>query len=138
MATLDVTVVSVERAVWEGEATGIITRTVVGEIGILPGHEPFLGMLADGVLRIDLPDGGRTVIAVHGGFISVDQNVVKVLAELAELGSEVDLERAEAAKQRALEGGAEDTEEIAAIHRAESRIDAAMRHERLTGLGRAR
>lgn len=136
MATLDVTVVSVEREVWAGESTGIITRSAVGEIGILPGHEPFLATLADGVLRIDRPDGGRTVVAVHGGFISVDSNVVKVLAQVAELGSEVDLERAERAKQRALDSGADDAEEIAALHRAESRIDAAMRHERLTAQGR--
>jgi F-type H+-transporting ATPase subunit epsilon len=136
MATMEVTVVSVDRPVWEGEATAVITRTLVGEIGILPGHEPFLASLADGVLRIDLPDGGRTVVAVHGGFISVDQDVVKVLAQIAELGSEVDVERAERAKQRALESGADDTEEMAAIHRAETRLDAAMRHERL--MGRAR
>ncbi len=101
MATLDVTLVAVDRPVWNGQATGIITRTMVGDIGILPGHEPFLATLADGVLRIDMAEGDRLVIAVHGGFISVDDNVVKILAETAELGSEVDVERAERAKERA-------------------------------------
>lgn len=133
MATLDVTLVAVDRAVWNGKSTGIITRTVVGDIGILPGHEPFLATLADGVLRIDLEDGDRMVVAVHGGFISVDDDVVKILAEAAELGSEIDVARAERAKERAIAAGADDNDEIAAIHRAESRIEAAMRHEALTG-----
>ncbi len=129
MATLDVSLVAVDRAVWRGEANGIIARTVVGDIGILPGHEPFLATLADGLLRVDIVDGDHVYVAVHGGFISVDQNVVKILSQSAELGSEVDLQRAEVAKERALAAGADDPAEIAAIHRAESRIDAAMHHE---------
>ena len=129
MATLDVAVVAVDRPVWKGEAVRIITRTIVGDIGILPGHEPFLAILADNLLRIVPPEGDEMVFAVHGGFISLDGDVVKILAESAELGSEVDVQRAERAKQRAIDAGADDPDEIAAIHRAESRIDAAMWHQ---------
>ena len=63
--------------------------------------------------------------AVHGGFFSVDQDVVSILAETAELASEIDIARAERAKQRAIDAGADDPDEIAAIKRAETRIQVA-------------
>lgn len=133
MATMDVALVAVDRAVWSGEATAIIARTVDGDIGVLPGHEPFLALLADGRVRIERPGTTPLIVAVHEGFISVDSDVVKILAEIAETAEEIDLERAERAKERALAAGLDDPEEIAALHRAETRIDVAMRHEKLVG-----
>lgn len=133
---LNVALVSVERAVWDGQANGIVARTVDGDIGILPGHEPFLALLADGLLRIDAVEGPPLFVAVHEGFLSVDSDEVKILAENAELGSEIDVQRAEAAKQRAIDAGADDPEEIAAIRRAETRLYAATQYQAaLTRLG---
>jgi len=134
MAVLSVRLVAVDRPIWHGEAKAVIARTVDGDVGILPGHEPFLALLADGTLRIDVVDEEPLYVAVHEGFFSVDSDDVQILAETAELASEIDLERAERAKQRAIDAGADDPDEIAAIHRAETRMDAAMRHHRAAGL----
>lgn len=133
MATLKVSLVAVDRAVWHGEADRVIARSVAGDIGILPGHEPYLALLADGLLRIDEVGAEPLYVAVHEGFFSVFDNEVKILAEIAEMASEIDVARAERAKQRAIDAGADDPDEIAAIRRAETRIDAAMRHESLLG-----
>lgn len=91
---LDVTVVAVERSVWSGQATSIIARTVEGDIGILPGHEPVLSLLRDGVVRIQAADGGTILVAVTGGFFAVDSNHVSVLAERAVVASESDIDTA--------------------------------------------
>lgn len=133
MGVLNVALVAVDRQVWSGEATAVIARTVEGDIGIMPGHEPFLALLADGLLRIDVADGEPMFVATHQGFFSVDSDVVKILAATAELASEIDVPRAERAKQRAIDAGADDPDEIAAIRRAESRIEAAMHHQRQAG-----
>jgi F-type H+-transporting ATPase subunit epsilon len=80
-----VAVVSPEREVWSGEADMVIARTVDGELGVLPGHVPLLGVLVDdGEVRIKV--GGRELRArVNGGFVSVTKEGVSILAEDAEL-----------------------------------------------------
>jgi F-type H+-transporting ATPase subunit epsilon len=123
MSNLNVAVVSVDRKVWAGEAKSIVAKTPEGEIGILPGHEPVLSLLVNGVVRVETTDGGKISIAVHGGFFSVDSNEVKVLAEIAELGTEIDTNRAQTALTRAQ--GVDSPEALAAIHRAETRLKAA-------------
>jgi F-type H+-transporting ATPase subunit epsilon len=88
--------VSPERELWAGEAEMVLARTTEGELGILAGHIPLLGVLAEGgVVRIR-PGGGKPEItaAVHGGFLSVSKDGVSILAETAELADEVDVERA--------------------------------------------
>jgi F-type H+-transporting ATPase subunit epsilon len=123
MANLNVAVVSVDRKVWSGEAKSIVAKTPEGEIGILPGHEPVLSLLVNGVVRIETIEGEKVAVAVHGGFFSVDSNQVKVLAEVAELGTEVDIDRAQAALTSAQ--GVDTPEALAAVHRAEARLKAA-------------
>ncbi len=120
MAELHVELVSVEREVWSGEATEVIARTTEGELGILPGHTPLLGQLVDGGTVRILQSGGEVVAAVHGGFLSVTDEGVTVLAEVAEMGSDVDAGRARAALDRARSEG-----DTAAERRAESRLRAA-------------
>ena len=93
-AKLDVEVVSVEKKVWTGEATFIRARTVDGEIGILPGHWDHLSVLVPGGV-VDIRQGETsTLAAVHGGFLLVHDNTVRILAETAELGDEIDVSRA--------------------------------------------
>jgi F-type H+-transporting ATPase subunit epsilon len=100
--TMHVELVSVERALWSGEATAVFARTTEGELGILPGHIPLLGALEPGwVVRIDRADEDELRVAVHGGFLSVREDGVSVLAEMAEPAGDIDVSRARAALDRA-------------------------------------
>ncbi len=86
---LHVELVSVERQVWSGEATQVTARTTEGEIGVLSGHTPLLGQLAEGhQVRIAQPSGGDVVVDVDGGFLSVTDEGVTILAEQAALVGE--------------------------------------------------
>jgi F-type H+-transporting ATPase subunit epsilon len=120
---LDVEVVSVEKKVWTGEATFIRARTVDGEIGILPGHWDHLSVLVAGGV-VDIRQGETsTLAAVHGGFLLVHDNTVRILAETAELGEEIDVARARASLDRAQ--GSDDAHADEAVLRAEARLRAA-------------
>lgn len=123
MAELDVAVVSAERSLWSGLARSVVAKTPEGEIGILPGHEPVLALLVESPLRIEQPDGTKVLVAVHGGFFSVDSNKVNVIAEVAELAEDIDVDRAQAALARAQAAGAET--DMSALKRAETRIQVA-------------
>lgn len=120
---LEVAVVSAERLLWQGEAKTVVAKTPEGEIGILPGHEPVLSLLVESPLRIEEPDGSKMLVAVHGGFFSVDSNKVNVIAEVAELAEDIDLDRAKEALSRAQAAGQD--EDPSAIKRAETRITVA-------------
>lgn len=124
MAELNVAVVSAERAIWSGSAKSVVAKTPEGEIGILPGHEPVLALLVESPLRIEQTDGTKVLVAVHGGFFSVDSNNVNVIVEVAELAEDIDLARAKAALDRAKAIAAED-EDLSALRRAETRITVA-------------
>ena len=119
---LDVELVAADRKVWSGEAAMVVARTLEGDIGILPGHAPLLGILFDGAVSIRQEGGDRVVAAVHGGFLSVSDDKVAILAELAELADEID----EARAQRALDAarGSDDDAGVAAVQRAEARLRA--------------
>jgi F-type H+-transporting ATPase subunit epsilon len=83
--TLKVELVAVEQKVWTGDATMLIARTTEGELGVMPGHAPLLGQLADpGVVRIKTADGEELEYRVNGGFLSVTGSGATVLAETAE------------------------------------------------------
>lgn len=120
---MTVEVVAVERRIWSGEATFVLARTTVGEIGVLPGHEPTLAQLEDsGLLRIDATDGNTVTAAVHGGFLSITPEGVTVLAEFAEVSEEIDVERARVALDRA---DRSEPDGAAAAARAQARLKAA-------------
>ncbi|HRN28762.1 MAG TPA: F0F1 ATP synthase subunit epsilon [Terrimesophilobacter sp.] len=85
MADLTVSVVSAAKEVWSGEARQLVARTTEGEIGILPGHEPLLGILAAGEVRVTLADGSVVTANAEDGFLSVDNNVVTIVARNADL-----------------------------------------------------
>lgn len=100
MSSIEVELVSAERRVWSGDASFVLARTTEGEIGILPHHAPLLGILVNGVVTIRVMDGSVVTAAVHGGFLSLANNRVSILAEVAELASEIDLDRAREALSR--------------------------------------
>lgn len=122
---LNVEVVAVDREVWSGEATMVRARTVDGEIGILPGHWDHLSVLVPGGV-VDIRQGETsTLAAVHGGFLLVHDNIVRILAETAELGEDVDVSRARSALERSR--GSDDEGADDAVQRAEARLRAAGR-----------
>jgi F-type H+-transporting ATPase subunit epsilon len=77
---LKVELVAADRKVWEGEASQVSARSIDGELGIMPGHTPILGVLVEGEVRIHAEGGIRTA-KVDGGFLSVDHDRVTILAE---------------------------------------------------------
>ena len=106
MASMTVEVVSPERVLFSGEATMVITRTQGGgEIAFLPGHAPFLGALSENHTRVFLVDGSTHDIAVHAGFVEVSNSKVSILSDVAELGPDIDVERALTALARAEDRG---------------------------------
>lgn len=125
--SLHVELVSADRTVWSGEATIVVARTVEGDIGVLPGHEPYLGLLADGVVDVRTVDGEEYVAAVHGGFLSIADDRVSILAEYAEMAHEIDLERARKDVERAHAVGEDEEAALEALRRAETRVRAAER-----------
>ena len=118
---MNVELVAPDRKIWSGEAEMVIARTTEGDIGILPGHEPVLGVLVESPVRIKHGEGEELVAAVHGGFLSVTRDSVSILAEIVELSTEIDTSRA----RQALEGASgADEESKAAARRATARLRA--------------
>ncbi|RNI20936.1 F0F1 ATP synthase subunit epsilon [Flexivirga caeni] len=79
--------VAPDRVVWSGEARQLSARTIEGEIGILPQHEPLLAVLGDGDVLIDPVGGERQTVTINGGFISVDNDKVTLVAERVDAAS---------------------------------------------------
>ena len=115
MATMTVEVVSAERQLLSTEAEEVYARTLEGEIGILPGHQPALLALDIGVVRVRSGNEEEQV-AVHHGFLYFKDNELVVLADVAEVKSQIDEARAER-RLRDLEERRAD-EEDAAVHAA--------------------
>ena len=82
---LRVELVAADKAVWTGEAKMVIAKTVEGEIGLLPGHEPMLAILASGEVRITLEGGEIIKASAEDGFLSIEKDVVTVVARHAAL-----------------------------------------------------
>ncbi len=82
---LQVSVVAADQEVWSGAASMVVAKTSEGEIGILPGHEPMLAILAGGEVRVTTEDGSKITANAAGGFLSVENNNVSVVASAAEL-----------------------------------------------------
>ncbi len=79
---LTVSVISPERVLFEGQASSVVAPGHDGELGILPGHAPLMTVLGKGVLRLDGDRAGAR-FQVHGGFLQVVDNVVRVVTESA-------------------------------------------------------
>ena len=130
-------IVTQDRSLFEGEADMVIAPGSDGEFGILPNHAPLLTTLEYGVLIVK-NQGQEEAFAIAGGILEVRPDVVTVLADVGEHVDEIDLARAEAARERAQkylqEGPPPDTEEYlrieAALQRSRVRIDAVKRFKR--------
>jgi F-type H+-transporting ATPase subunit epsilon len=80
---LTVSVISPEKILFEGQASGVVAPGHDGELGILPSHAPMMTVLGKGVLRLDGVEGGTQRFRVDGGFMQVVDNVVRVVTESA-------------------------------------------------------
>jgi F-type H+-transporting ATPase subunit epsilon len=141
MASLKVEIVTPEAALWVGEAKALIARSSEGEFTILPQHTATVGDIVPGVVRVDTNEG-EIAFAVHGGYFQVGPDTAEgvtlatVLAGVAEKTTDIDVPRAQAAKERAetalaaeTRGDLEDQPSHlwanAALERAELRLRAA-------------
>lgn len=139
MATTQFELVTPTRTLYSGPAEMIVCRVVDGEIAFLANHMPYIGALDIGVVRIVGPEGGgegstqqEVRLAVHGGFVEVNDNQVIMLADEAELAGEIDLDaarRAESEASTALPtGGSDANPDVAAedaLRWAQARVEAA-------------
>jgi len=127
-------IVSQDRMVFEGDVDVVILPGTEGEMGILPNHAPLLTTLKFGILRLR-SQGNEEVFTVSGGVAEIQPEIVTVLADAAENVEEIDVTRAQAARQRAEEylkaGPPPDTDEYlalqSALQRSNLRLEAARR-----------
>ena len=128
---LYVEIVSPNGSIFRGEAASLTAPGVQGSFQVLPAHSPLISTIEIGLLTLGLPDGKDLVFATSGGFVEVVDNHVTVLAETAEPGSAIDIERAKDSEARAAEAlanaSAEDREAaVAALQRARNRLRVSM------------
>jgi F-type H+-transporting ATPase subunit epsilon len=134
---IKVEIVTQERTVFEGEVDSVNLPGSEGRLGILPNHSPLLTTLAYGEVIVKQA-GQEDYYAVGGGFAEIQPEKVIVLADSAERSDEIDMDRAQEARNRAVkmmeEGVPEDTERYAQIQaslqRAQIRINVAQRRRR--------
>jgi F-type H+-transporting ATPase subunit epsilon len=139
-------IVSQDRLVWEGDADMVIVPGEAGDMGILPNHAPLLSTLRYGILTVRY-QGREEVFAIAGGVIEVQPEIITVLADAAESVAEIDVARAQEARERAEkmleEGPPPDSDQYlrmeAALRRSELRLAAVRRYRgqrsRLPGMG---
>ena len=135
--TIRCEIVSQDRLVYEGDVDIVIAPSEEGQIGILPGHAPMLAVLDIGVLKVRRGDQ-EEVFTVTGGFIEVQPDIVTVLADASENVEEINVKRAEEARQRAQklleEGPPPDTDTYlkieAALRRSNLRLKAVSQYRK--------
>ncbi len=118
-------IVTPERLVYEDEVDSVNVPGIEGELGILPHHAPLLSILGFGELRIR-KGGAEESFAIVGGFVQVRPDKVVVMAETADLASEIDLEAAEKARRDAEKALAEGFNEPADLARARAAMERAL------------
>jgi F-type H+-transporting ATPase subunit epsilon len=129
--TIRCEIVSQDRSVFEGEADLVLAPTTEGQIGILPGHAPTLAVLGMGILTVRRGEA-EEIFTVTGGFIEIQPDIVTVLADASEHIEEINVNRAQQARERAEklleEGAPPDTDSYlkieAALRRSNLRLKA--------------
>ncbi|MEP6562798.1 MAG: F0F1 ATP synthase subunit epsilon [Nakamurella sp.] len=123
MAEIQVNLVAVERELWSGKAQMVVARTVDGDIGVMAGHSPLLAQLREGfAARIVETSGNVLGVAVHGGFLSVTNEGVSILAEDAQLSDEIDVTKARNAYEAARSTGVDSVDSEHELRRARAQL----------------
>ncbi len=126
VSTLHVELVAADRTVWSGEASMVIARTLDGDIGVLRGHAPTLSLLSASVVEIQVAGTNQVVVAaVDGGFLSVANDRVSILAERVELGEDIEVSQAQVDLEEARRLLDSNNEAEQRVRHAEARIRAA-------------
>jgi F-type H+-transporting ATPase subunit epsilon len=113
-------IVTPERQVFSDQVDSVVVPGSLGELGVLPHHAPLVSTLGVGELRIR-KGGSEEFFAIVGGFLQVRPDKVVVMAETADIASEIDVAKAEEARreaERALEGGYQEGADLAAARAA--------------------
>jgi F-type H+-transporting ATPase subunit epsilon len=118
-----------DRELWSGEASLVIAKTTEGDIGVLTGHSPVFGILTEGSVVEIQSDEPTVRAAVSGGFLSVANDRVSILAGQAELGGEVDVEEARQELATALAEAVPGADDSPAVRYARARLRAAGRSQ---------
>lgn len=124
MTPFKLEIITPEKKFFDGETEQIIVRTTVGDVGILNGHEPYCAALGIGQLRVMI-DGEFKRAATSGGLIKVGKTKTVILVDSCEWADEIDVERAEAAKDTA-EGRIKEAESDRQIKMAEAKLKRAL------------
>jgi F-type H+-transporting ATPase subunit epsilon len=131
VSSIKLEIVTAERIVFSGDVDEVIAPGIAGQLGILPHHAPLMTMLQAGEL-VARKGGQDDIMAISGGFLEVRPDRVIVLADAAERAEEIDIKRAEAARQRAEERlrdrkaiGLDEATAEAALKRAMARLSVA-------------
>ena len=125
---MQVELVSPERITFSGEAEKVLVRTVGGgDIEFLKGHVPFIGVLQ--ISSATIIDGDNwEVFAIHQGFVQMTGDKCTLLSDVSEHKDDIDVARAEkskAAAEQAVAADSEDAAAVAALRRANTRLDVA-------------
>ncbi|MEE8430806.1 MAG: F0F1 ATP synthase subunit epsilon [Candidatus Desulfatibia sp.] len=126
-------VVTPEKYVVDEEVQIAVAPGVLGEFGVLIGHTPFLTTLKTGTVRFTDVNGTERFVFVSGGFAEALPDKVTVLAESAERRSDIDIERAQAAQERAQNRLAQEKAEDVDFVRAKAALERAINRIRLAG-----
>lgn len=138
-------IITQERIVFSGQVDSVNLPGIEGRMGVLPNHSPLLTTLDFGEVYIHR-SGAEEYFAIGGGFVEIQPDHVTILADSAEQANEIDIERAERARQAAEEimrtGVKDDPDRIAAVRasllRAQARVDVGRRrrhHHRAQPMG---
>ena len=128
--TLKIRVIAPDRTVWNADAEEVILPSSTGQLGILTGHIPLLTALDIGVMRVRVEKDWIPIVLL-GGFAEVENNVITILVNGAEEGSEINVEKAQVNLQEAIsmlaeaETSKEKIEATQNIRKARARVQAA-------------
>jgi F-type H+-transporting ATPase subunit epsilon len=137
MSPVRLDIVTAERVVYSEEVDIVVAPGVLGQLGILPHHAPLMTTLEPGELKVR-KGGEEYSLVISGGFLEVRPDRIIILADAAERAEEIDIARAEAAKQRAQQRLTHPTPEVdlaqaeAALRRSLARLKVAEKRRRRT------
>ena len=125
MKEFSLQIVTPDKTAFDGKVESLLIRTTAGDVEILAGHADLLAALGTGRARIRLSDGTEKLASVNGGFLSVASGEARVAATTFEFADELDLSRAEAAKEKA-EQQMKDAKSNAELSVAKSKLQRAL------------
>ena len=132
MTTFHLDIVTPEKTVYSGEIVHFQAPGVDGSFGVLARHQPMLSALGIGRVGFREADGTERVLALGGGFANVSTDGATILAEAAEFGDEIDVERACAARDRAQDRLNNRTPDVD-VNRAQAALTRALWRLRVSG-----